>query len=381
MKTFRTLMLVTAAAIAFAMLGVSNQSATAAQATPAATMAATGAGAATATATSLVATSAATTAPTMAATYDRTGWPTQFIVGIFGGEQPEAAIGQEQPLIDYLQSRLGIKIIAVTGTSYTAVIEAMAAGKADAFEVGPFSYLFAVQEAGAEAVAVLDNPAKAGGDYDPNLKPYYFSVILTKKGSGIKAVADIKGHSFSFVDPASTSGHLMPAQLLLSAGLNPDTDIKAIYAGSHPSSLLAIWNGKVDAGATFEQNWTDATNSGTVDSCVWPDGKINQVRTQAEIDALYASCPDGKLVPIAISDPIPNTPFAVKSTYPASFKQAIKDALLAIKNDPAFAKKLGRWYVDPTTDPSLKLDNVDAFYNPLRNVAKILKLDLKALAH
>ena len=44
----------------------------------------------------------------------------------------------------------------MTGTSYTEVIEVMTAGTADAFEVGPFSYLFAVQEAQAEALEQIE---------------------------------------------------------------------------------------------------------------------------------------------------------------------------------------------------------------------------------
>ena len=376
MKASRILFPSTLTAVLLAF-GLTAQSSgvSAAQATMAATMSST------------MAMSAATMSGTMAGTqvaYDRTDWPTKLTIGIFGGEDSTSALTAQKPIQDYLTQKLGITVNAITGTSYTAVIEAMKAGQADAFEVGPFSYLFAVQEANAEAIAVQDNPAKKGGGYDATIKPYYYSVILTVKGSGIKSLKDIKGHSFSFVDPASTSGHLMPASLLLAAGINPEASLgpidpsSVIYAGSHPASLLAIYNKKVDAGATYEQNWTDATAAGTVQSCVWPDGQINKSRTQAEIDALYASCPDGKLVPIAISAPIPNTPFAVRANLPASLKAAIKDALLAIKDNDALVKTSGRWYVDPTSD--LKLKNLDAFYDPLRQIATLLKLDLKALA-
>lgn len=66
--------------------------------------------------------------------------------------------------------------------------------------------------------------------------------------SGIKTVAEIKGHSFAFSDPASTSGHLFPTYGLRKAALDPDKDIRAIYAGSHTSSFEALYNHKVDAG-------------------------------------------------------------------------------------------------------------------------------------
>ncbi len=80
---------------------------------------------------------------------------------------------------------------------------------------------------------------------------------------------------------------------------------------------------------------------------------------------------------IAMTDPIPNTPFAVRSDLPVSFKAEVKAALLAIKDTPDLIPELKRWYVDPTQDLGLK--NLDAFYNPLREVAKLLDLDLKAM--
>ena len=39
---------------------------------------------------------------------------------------------------------------------------------------------------------------------------------------------------------------------MLRAGLNPDTDLRAIFAGSHDASILAVQNGKVDAAAVAD---------------------------------------------------------------------------------------------------------------------------------
>ena len=41
--------------------------------------------------------------------------------------------------------------------------------------------------------------------------------------SGINKLGDLKNKTFSFVDPASTSGHLYPKSLLLSKGYDPET--------------------------------------------------------------------------------------------------------------------------------------------------------------
>ena len=214
--------------------------------------------------------------------------------------------------------------------------------------------------------------------YDDTIQPYYYSIIVTKKGSGITGIQDLKGKSFSFVDPASTSGHLAPKTLLLKNGINPDKDMQTVFAGSHPTSLLSVWNGKTPAGATFEGNLLNLASSGQVKWCMYPDNKINVKRTPEELKAQYANCPDGSIVVIAQSDPIPNTPFAVRQSLPASFKAAVKDALLTTKDDPAFIAARKTWYVDPSV--TFKLTNLDQFYNPLRDIAKLLNLDLKQLA-
>jgi len=51
--------------------------------------------------------------------------------------------------------------------------------------------------------------------------------------------------------------------------------------------------------------------------------------------------------------------------------------LLAIKDQPELVTALRGWYVDPTQE--LKLQTLDQFYNPLRDIAKLLNLNLKEL--
>jgi phosphonate transport system substrate-binding protein len=308
----------------------------------------------------------------------KAGWPKEFIVGFFAGDDPNKVLESNEPLRAHLEKSLGIPVKSVTGTSYSAVIEAMRNKKADAMEVGPFSYTLAVQEANAEALAAGISVAKGKeAKYDASIPPYYYSLIFTMKGSGIKTIADLKGKDFNFVDPASTSGHLMPKTYLIKSGIDPDKDMKTVFAGSHPTSVISVWNKKAAAGATYEQNLFDLVANNQVEACLWPDKEINKKRTAEEIKAVYDACPDGKLVIIGMTDPIPNTPFAVRADLPASFKMEVKNALLSVKDKPELITAYRGWYVDPSV--SLKLANLDAFYNPLRDIAKLLNLDLKAM--
>jgi hypothetical protein len=45
-----------------------------------------------------------------------------------------------------------------------------------------------------------------------------------------------------------------------------------------------------------------------------------------------------------------------------------------MKDDPAFIATSRRWFLDPS--PERGLSSLDAYYNPLREIAKTLDLDL-----
>ncbi|HVO43854.1 MAG TPA: phosphate/phosphite/phosphonate ABC transporter substrate-binding protein, partial [Aggregatilineales bacterium] len=246
--------------------------------------------------------------------------------------------------------------------------------------VGPFAYILAASELTVDPLGIHTPDSSNAKAFDKNTKTYYLSTIITKKGNGanIKTVKDLKGHSFSFVDPASTSGHLMPASIIINAGINPDKDMKTIYAGSHPASVLAVQNGQVDAGATYIQNLLDQKTAGKIDLCYFADNDIFKARTADDFAQLYDSCKDGQIVPIVFSDPIPGTPMVVNHALPQTFRDTLRAIVTTgMQNDQDWIAAHGYWYYDPSADMGVKsLDNV---YDHLREVAKLLNLDLKKL--
>ncbi len=311
-------------------------------------------------------------------------WPTTFIIGVYPGDNIEKALAAQEPLRAYLEAKLGVHTVVVTGTSYGAVIEAMRAGRADAFEVGPLSYLIANNVANAEAIAV--------GNYsttvDKTVLPAYYSVLFTKKGSGITSIADLAGKSFAFTDPASTSGFLMPSLTIMNAQNLDSKDqldsylAQSVFAGSHPASVLAVYNGTADAGATFDDNLVaQANGDAAVPVCgIDKDTKSGTEvfhfgMTQDEINKIYADCPEGNIAVFAQSVAIPQTPFAINKDLPQSFKDAVKQALLEIADDQSVVDALGRFYIDPATVDTT-LTSVDAFFNPLRDAARRLGIDV-----
>ena len=132
-----------------------------------------------------------------------------------------------QPLADALGKALNCKVELNITTNYTAEIEAMRADNLEIAEFGPLAYVFAQKLAKAELVATFS-------DADGNPATYHASIV-TWPGSGVTDLTQLGGHSFAYSDPASASGHLFPAFGLASNGIDPDTGVQALYAGSHTS--------------------------------------------------------------------------------------------------------------------------------------------------
>ena len=316
---------------------------------------------------------------------DRTDWPTVFSFGRFAGDDSANALLTAEPLRVYLEEQLGIPVLVNVGTSYTAVIAAMAAGQVDAMEVGPFAFVIAEREANAIPLVVGATEAslEAGQEviYDPEQRPFYYSVFITTKGSGIRTLEDLAGVDFAYVDPASTSGRNAPVMRLINEidGLETPADADAwlnpIFAGSHPSAVLALVNGDVQAAATYEGNLIALRTEGQAEVCGFEDDQVGITLTQEMLDQTYEDCPEGSIVVIAQSAPIPNTPFAVRADLPESFQQALYDALIGIKDDPEALQLVRRWYVDPSTDPVLSeelgLETLSDFYDVVRDIAAV----------
>ncbi|MEE8523833.1 MAG: phosphate/phosphite/phosphonate ABC transporter substrate-binding protein [Thermoanaerobaculia bacterium] len=158
-------------------------------------------------------------------------------------QNPDQLIEDVGPVVEYLEERLGVEVEHFAATDYAGVVEALRHGTADAGFMGPLQYVMAHQQAGARAIL--------GEVY--NGSPTYVSRIFVRKDSGLKKVADLRGHSMAFVDPISSSGYMYPLDVFKDAGLISDRDdadrfFKQIYfAGGDEQALRAVLNRFVDA--------------------------------------------------------------------------------------------------------------------------------------
>lgn len=240
--------------------------------------------------------------------------------------------------------KLGCPVQLFVATSYTAEIEAMRNDKLEIGEFGPLGYVLAHQVAKAEAVATF-------GDQDGKPSSYTASIV-TWPGSGVSTMADVKGKSFAYSDPASTSGHLFPAFGLSKNGIDPQTGVKAIYAGSHTASYEALRNHKVEAGELNSE-------------------EINSAKLHNEYDP-------AAFITLWKSDAIPIDPICVRGSLDPAFKQRLAQVLSSL--DLHELPEADQKFLAANEDPALKtVPQVDSAFDQIRDLVKTLKVDLAKL--
>ncbi|HRD88738.1 MAG: phosphate/phosphite/phosphonate ABC transporter substrate-binding protein [Candidatus Accumulibacter sp.] len=252
--------------------------------------------------------------------------PLRFGVGLFQPDR-EKNDATYRPLAEFLAQRLARPVELRTVDSWEGLAKSLANGETDIALLGPWGYVLANHEAGAQAVATIL--------YDG--KPEYFAIMITHPASGISSPADLKGRTFAFGDKGSTSGYLIPLHYFMQQGIDPARHFGRVLHTSHQAIEKQVSERVLDAGADYNRN---------------RNAMIEQGLIRAE---------DSKI--IWTSAPLPNDAVAVNSSLAndAAFIRRLRDALAdvgpALKAQP---KLLPAHYTG-----FVATDN--AFYKPIRD--------------
>ena len=255
-------------------------------------------------------------------------------VGIIPAEDARAVVRQSKDVMEQISKALNMKTEIFVGSDYNATIEAMRASKVDVALMGAFGYVLATTQAPVEAFAVTVTKKSNSPDYH--------SIIIARNDeTDLTSLDSLRGHTFAFVDPSSTSGSLMPKAAMMDGHIVPENDLKkVIYSGGHDASIIAVAEGKVDAASVADRIYANACEKKAVDC-----SKIKVIWT---------------------SPPIPNDPLFYRKAIADGMKKRIADAFYAI-HDLTF----GEMGVVARFAPAN-----DATYDIVRNIAKTLNLDL-----
>ncbi|UCV19059.1 putative selenate ABC transporter substrate-binding protein [Ferribacterium limneticum] len=160
------------------------------------------------------------------------------------------------PLGKYLEAQTGMKVVFTPVTDYAAVVESLATRKIDLAWLGGFTFVQAKIRTNGTAIPIAQREEDAR----------FTSKFITADPS-IKTVADLKGKTFAFGAPSSTSGSLMPRFFLQQAGLNPEKDFKNVaYSGAHDATVAFVAAGKAEAGVLNASVWDKLVEAKKVDT-------------------------------------------------------------------------------------------------------------------
>jgi phosphonate transport system substrate-binding protein len=159
------------------------------------------------------------------------------------------------PLGRYLEERTGMTVQFIPVSDYAAVVQALATGRIDMAWLGGFTYVQAKDATRGAVVPLVQRQ-----------EDEQFTSRFITTNPAIRSLADLKGKTFAFGSPASTSGHLMPRYFLLQAGIEPDRDFRNIaYSGAHDATAAFVESGKADAGVLNASVWDKLVEQKKID--------------------------------------------------------------------------------------------------------------------
>jgi phosphonate transport system substrate-binding protein len=170
-------------------------------------------------------------------------------VVIDGSNQEDRA-----PLQAYLTKAMGRPVIIASPDNYGATVAALVDGSYDFACMGALVYIRAHAKYGVIPLVQRVTDLQ------------YHTLFITGAGSSIYSLRDLKGKQFAFGDIDSTSAHLLPYHELKQAGINPETDLKYRYTGSHLATAALVAGGAVDAGAIDATVFDFLIRGGKLDS-------------------------------------------------------------------------------------------------------------------
>jgi phosphonate transport system substrate-binding protein len=249
-------------------------------------------------------------------------------------------IASGETLANMLTENTGLVVTSNVGTDFSSVREAMCAGQAHIGWLNTFNYVMANEQCGVDA-------ALATSRFDSTT---YAGQIIVRADSGIETLQDLEGKVMCWVDPASTSGYIIPRIMLAAEGIDPDTAFsETIEAGSHNNVVTQVYNGDCDAGATFADARTGIEEE-------FPD-VLEQV------------------VVLATTADIPNDSVSFISDFPADMRETIVTALLEISGSPEGQEALNTLY-----NIEALVESSDSFYDTFRADLSRAGINIEELA-
>lgn len=158
--------------------------------------------------------------------------------GVEGMEELRRSFG---PFVEVMEEATGLKIEFFPVGNRTAVVNALRFKQIDVVMTGPSEYV------------AMDSQVQGAQPLVSLARPHYASIFIVPEDSEYQTLNDLKGARISMKSVGSTTGHIIPAYMLVEAGLDVDRDVRIMNLGG--TLFEALISGDVDAAATGVRDW------------------------------------------------------------------------------------------------------------------------------
>ena len=153
---------------------------------------------------------------------------------------PKGTAESYQPLLDYLSQKIDRPIELVQRRTYAEVNSLIELGQVDVAFVCTSAYVIGHRDFGMQLLAA----PQVGGEM------VYYSWLIVPADSPAREMADLRGKTFVFTDPWSTSGRMYPTSLVQALGETPEIFFgRTFFAYSHDDAIRAVASGVADGAA------------------------------------------------------------------------------------------------------------------------------------
>ncbi|MDR0642351.1 MAG: phosphate/phosphite/phosphonate ABC transporter substrate-binding protein [Treponema sp.] len=272
---------------------------------------------------------------------ERAGWPDKLTIVLMPDEGNPGANTKNNDFVQSFTEFLGIDVEVLESFEYAVGLEALRAGRLDLLLVSPMSYYQAKRVANIEPLVTTGTEGTI---------PYKTVFIVKSDRDDINTVHDLKGKTFAFVDPASSSGYMFPkAKLIKDLGLdteqieNPGYFFKTVaYSGKHDSSVMGVVMGDYDGAAVALQIISQVANAGLI--------KESDLKIIGETEIIPTAC------------------YVMRADLPRNLKAKIKEFYLAY-DDEEFFRAL---YQNPQ---NRFIEAFDSDYDVVYEMVQLLKIE------
>jgi phosphonate transport system substrate-binding protein len=185
---------------------------------------------------------AALLAATMFVGHAQGNAPAKLVLGMVPSREANVIVDNLTQIAEIMTVKLGIPVETFVSTNFVGLVEAMGTGRVDIGLFGPAALVQAMDVHGAKVILASVRRGSTA----------YRAQFNVRCDSGITEVEQLRGKTIAWVDPGSASGYQFPyVSLKTTHGIDPESEMTQIFAGSHDAVALAVYNGDVDVGLTF----------------------------------------------------------------------------------------------------------------------------------